>query len=634
MIEVFKKNDFTKDYLKFVEDFEINIKSKSKIIFAPNGTGKTSIYKVTKENHPEFEFIDYDEIRQSMIDKKKKITIGTNILLLQTKKEVKESKLNELAIDKVFKGLSITNSTHDSNISDNFGRSATEIEDMILNFEATKLSTIFDNLAEDGMFMAKNFKLFKDASDISAEIQSIKDNVMKSVYDNIDKILTEGETICPICGYENIVPIKKILDDKRLKLVEISNDLVKLFCEINHTENPEIIVKRVNNIIDLINSEEIKETDIFSYLIIGGEADKINDISKIATELKKLNQEIEQLEKERNVFYEKLKLAEEEIKYLFVNELNVKENKILLDDKEKVLKITLEREVKDYSTGEINLIVLIVNLYQFVHSDKDLLILDDPLSSYDLINQYKIMFEVINSINEKKRILIFTHNIDSIAIANSQCSGIFSSYAIEKNSDNKLFLNDLKNLEGSLFNIDKILNENAEEEHIGYINLLVEREVSPDKDNIDPIFHYDEDYTYKDKTGTTYSNNLLVKLIDDFDESTFENNGFYKNAYMKIMYLCSIRVWIEKQFKDTLNDDNLKKKKLGRKIDYIFDEKAGINRWTGNSKVTRRKLMSKKVMINQNEHYKSQIAPFYYVLNISFKDLTKEIKYIKDMFLN
>ena len=42
--------------------------------------------------------------------------------------------------------------------------------------------------------------------------------------------------------------------------------------------------------------------------------------------------------------------------------------------------------------------------------------------------------------------------------------------------------------------------------------------------------------------------------------------------------------------------------------------------------------MSKKVMLNQNEHYQSQIIPFNYALNISLDELVSEIKEIKERF--
>ena len=55
-------------------------------------------------------------------------------------------------------------------------------------------------------------------------------------------------------------------------------------------------------------------------------------------------------------------------------------------------------------------------------------------------------------------------------------------------------------------------------------------------------------------------------------------------------------------------------------------------RWNGSENVTRKYLMSKKTMINQHNHYKSQILPFNYALNITLDELKKEILDIKSHF--
>ena len=44
-------------------------------------------------------------------------------------------------------------------------------------------------------------------------------------------------------------------------------------------------------------------------------------------------------------------------------------------------------------------------------------------------------------------------------------------------------------------------------------------------------------------------------------------------------------------------------------------------RWNDSEKVTRKYLMSKKTMISQHNHYKNQILPFNYTLNITLDEL-------------
>ncbi len=58
------------------------------------------------------------------------------------------------------------------------------------------------------------------------------------------------------------------------------------------------------------------------------------------------------------------------------------------------------------------------------------------------------------------------------------------------------------------------------------------------------------------------------------------------------------------------------------------------NHWTGKAQIKKDFLMSKKVMLNQNEHAESQKEPFYYALSISTDDILNDILEIKKHFSN
>lgn len=45
-------------------------------------------------------------------------------------------------------------------------------------------------------------------------------------------------------------------------------------------------------------------------------------------------------------------------------------------------------------------------------------------------------------------------------------------------------------------------------------------------------------------------------------------------------------------------------------------------------------IISKKVMLNQNLHFFSQVQTFSYAMNISFDDLTREIYELKNHLFN
>lgn len=293
----------------------------------------------------------------------------------------------------------------------------------------------------------------------------------------------------------------------------------------------------------------------------------------------------------------------------------------------------MPRKIEEYSTGEINLMTFIICILEFISSDKVNLIIDDPLSSYDLPNQYRIMYEIVAAKNDSKIILIFTHNIDTINIANSQYSGIFEYEMLDK-INRKLYLNKINiNTSQNVLSIKELLNHiPSTYPYTKYIELLLKKETwddsNPDEFENHLIFHYDEPFN-KEIDGVDYSNDYIADLIDNFDSNTLQNSSYVENMANKIIYTASLRIWIEKQiYNNSPEDTSLQGKQFGPKIKYIFND----NRWKGSSNVTKEYLMSKKVMLNQHIHTNSQIEPFYYALNLSLDDIMMEIMDIKEHF--
>ena len=139
-----------------------------------------------------------------------------------------------------------------------------------------------------------------------------------------------------------------------------------------------------------------------------------------------------------------------------------------------------------------------------------------------------------------------------------------------------------------------------------YLKLLLDKDSWEETDDNHLIFHYDSPFS-KTINGVVYTNDYLVSLIDNFNQTTFQNESYLNNTANKIIYNAAIRAWVEKQFYDNLNgDENLNGKLFGQKVIYVFSG----NRWTGSSKVTKEYLMSKKVMLNQQVHSKVKKCHF------------------------
>ena len=114
----------------------------------------------------------------------------------------------------------------------------------------------------------------------------------------------------------------------------------------------------------------------------------------------------------------------------------------------------------------------IICILEFISSDKTTLVIDDPLSSYDIPNQYRIIYEITSSKKEHKNILIFTHNIDTINIANSQYNALFEYEIIEK-KNNTLFLNSLPyTTTANVLSVEKLM-DNIDNTYVHFKSLCL-----------------------------------------------------------------------------------------------------------------------------------------------------------------
>lgn len=631
---MFNSNNFKEiNYLNFDADFNITIGDKVKIILGPNGTGKTSLYKNIKNRFLDYSFIDYDEVEKSVIAKKNTIIIGSSIVELDSKNKEKQELLDSIDVKENLKIFGITNKTNSEAVSKNLEKLRKNPELAIEQFKEENLEIIFSMDDNYSSFFGENAKKIIDIKEIKTQIEDIKNNFKKHILNEIDDYLDDDEFICPVCGIKNNEPIKMIIAKKLSELKCLEEEIVINYQKKHSEMKPEKILEDIINIKSIVEENNISIENIENYFICGGNKEKSKIILESQEKLKKLNAEITKLEFEKEKFYKTLKEHKEDLKSTFQLQFYVKDEDINFSDESKEISIKLPRKVEEYSTGEINLMTFIICILEFISSDKECLVIDDPLSSYDIPNQYRIIYEIVTAKNDTKKILIFTHNVDTINIANTQYSSLFEYEVLEKRKDT-LYLNKITfSSSTNILSVDELKKHISQDyNHLNYINLLTKKETWNDEiaDEYENhlIFHYDEPFQ-KNIDNIDYTNDYLADLIDNFDDSTFQNKSYLENTADKIIYTAALRIWIEKQFYiNSNNDSSLHRKQFGDKIKYMFSN----NRWTGSSKVTRKYLMSKKVMLNQHIHQQSQIMPFYYVLNLTLDDISKEIKDIKEHF--
>ena len=87
----------------------------------------------------------------------------------------------------------------------------------------------------------------------------------------------------------------------------------------------------------------------------------------------------------------------------------------------------VDRRNLHLSTGEQNFISLAFELLLARRTDKEFIVMDDPISSFDSVYKNKISFCIVKFLENKKQI-IFTHNTDLIRLLEVQQNGCFNLY--------------------------------------------------------------------------------------------------------------------------------------------------------------------------------------------------------------
>ena len=620
-----KSEDFKNSYLKVDKAF--NIKNENAIYLGPNGIGKTTTYSILKQKYPTYGFFSYDDCKEKITKEKKKITISIRTTDIEELKKNKEEIINNLDIkNKGFKKYGITSGIKAGEYSDYCKDIYNNPENGILNFNNDKIF-IFNNVEDETkkLFLLQNIDNIENISITGLELENIRNKYISDSLKFLENAIDENDTICPVCGYNHKESILKLYKEKeKIYRFSLDSGIEKYMLLTNKSKNE--VQTDILEMIDLVKNNNLNKIDATNYIIIGRDEKNENDILYAKKEIKDINDKISKLEIERDLFYNNLidnwDKVEKTLKEAF------KENgvKVEKDDIQKSIIISLKREASTYSTGELNYIVFLINILEFEYSNRKNIVIDDPLSSYDIKKQYEIVFDIMSRlIKNQKKVIIFTHNINLINIINSQYPSKFSYYFIDSiNNEIKNYQLNIKD-DGSILNIDELLDyldDLTEEKQ--WIKLLIDKDLKwEETSERHKLFHYDEEYTDK---LTGLSNMDLYNLIENF--KTITTGSFELMSAKKILLLCSMRIWIEKKLTDNYNG-KLNGNQLFPKIREYFEHKEN---WKKDLHIEQEDLTKRKVMLNQNNHYKSQIIPFQYALSISTDELISDINETKNLF--
>ena len=461
------------------------------LVYAPNGSGKTTLSKMLDSNtksNGEIEINYYNkEGVSSKLDSRVKVIFDQNF------RNIIEGDTSEFIISQDI--VKITQL--EKEIISNFIKVADEVKgtlrdkykiSTVTNLKLEKLGAltkdlkdIINNKKNHDQIGIKNFINEIDklsVNDISKELQIDKFNFILENYNkknelidlvlniNLDKIvkntgikeIEEKELAVNILNkYEHkeecIVCDNKIntIELKELKLKQC--ELIKNKLDKYYKDKIDKIVKKCNEndsfrikevILDAIESGNVNgikklQEEILIYISLV-KVSIINDIIEIVNKssIKSNILQIEELvAKQPTIEGEDIIFLEEIISNNLDKKLNIridpqnnKKIKLTLDGEEI---IGVERGKLKLSNGEQNFISLAFEFMRARNVEEDIIVIDDPISSFDSIYKNKIIY-CINSLSEDKECLILTHNIDLIKLMEAQ-GGKFNLYIFNNKED-------------------------------------------------------------------------------------------------------------------------------------------------------------------------------------------------------
>lgn len=619
---------------KLDSSFKLAIGDASKIVYGFNGIGKSSFSNCLKLHNEinNFMFLDYETENQKYFGEAVKISP----YIYEIEKICEEIKTEEEDVE--FTSLSKKQGYTKTAASKGplflkmyskavpAGKHSSEIKISDAQYKTfiSKYSSISPQLF---------FKLAQNLGTVStskAEIDNYEKDKWRELLTRIKEHVANPNT-CPVCDTTEI-DINSIIDKKISALSSCKSALVRAM-EENGIPCDE---KTIDLYIGLYGELSSNQDLLNDYIICGNSDLKHQELSLTIDRINKKKTVLSSLTTKRNDKYNQIKTYENRFKKDISRYLKVDTTSIVFDDVAREITISLDRDAQTYSTGERHILWFLVEIYSFLGSDCSVLVLDDPVSSLDLANLYKIAFEIIrNSSIANKTLLVFTHSSDLINVINSQYQDKLDVYYLEEYNA-KIYCDEIKYKGSSIPNVIDTSYFSRMSPNI--YDSLKKRDYEGMSSDEHKVYHYSINESFSIVDSSNLSNHILYKKIDSY--SGIIKKDFYSDAFQKVLLMLSLRVWLEKALYELIPSSDAKRQNdfmasftLQQKIAIINNSQGNYtnNLFVANN-IDKESIISKKVMLNQNSHYYSQVMPFAYAINLSIDDIDKEIKEIKKIF--
>lgn len=335
---------------------------------------------------------------------------------------------------------------------------------------------------------------------------------------------------------------------------------------------------------------------------------------------------------------------------------NSKNYKLKLGDKDL---IGTARESMELSSGEQNFISLAFELLLARHSDKEYVLLDDPISSFDSVYKNKIAFCIIRFL-EKKNQIVLTHNTDLIRLLDVQLSNCFNLYILNNVEGGQNGFIPVNVREKSiLINLHELVKlfQNKGNVQRGFVSLIPSirnrrqflmamipfmrgyAHISLDEDDdygkISNIMHGYETGSvdivpiYKKLFGYDFGGTEVISVtdvlnidccsLDILDETLFPLLG---NTLKQSLIYYHLRMKVEKDLVDAFNITTHEMDTLNQIIQRAFPRNRDTDE---QNRIFRVFFTSRKTLLNEFNHFEGNMNIFQPAIDITQTALQKEI---------
>ena len=699
---------FVSDYKNLIKNNEIDFSREGiSVIYGPNGTGKTSLVKAlssekgTKVKYTyggneytdgsQFFVINDQNNRNIIKGETKDFLLGDDIKKEFELQKYIENEYNRLCTESI------------SILKGNFSVSSSSSKSIDCFSEWVNIQNIIKDLMNN---RSKGSKTGVDTYISEFERHS----QMTTPYyeqDKLDYIISDLSEKNPLIIEIETIDTDKLSNNPHIKEIEENTEAIKILsrfgykdqcivCDSDGIDSENLLSKKSKNKENIIKTLDVKTKKIVEKIIANvSEKDpfRIKDIMLGAIETGNLSDVLllkKSIKEYKNIFANKaikelvqlykasdIKIKNEEYQkminqkpdimeedFLYIEQIisnNMSKKLQIIRDDRKNIKIVLEnkdflginREELPLSSGEQNFLSLTFEFLKAKNSDKPIIILDDPISSFDSIYKNKIAYAIVKILQNKKRIIL-THNVDLLRLLDGQfkkCFRLFLFNNTENEENGFIALN--SDERDMLINLDELLKTFREKiyEYIkdvelflislipfmrGYSTIINDKII---KENLTQLMH-----GYK--TGTVDIAECYIKLfgnmnniipnnykvnVDDILSKTLDGKEIVNKDKYPLLnrtlvhsftYLF-LRLLIEKKLVSKYNIDTESKsgaKQLGQIISKAFPE----NSKNSDDIKNRVFLTTKKTLLNEFNHFEGNMSIFQPAIDITDHMLGKE----------